>query len=153
MKESLIKDSSNVMEAAIQRSASKVMPQHKLNFSNSPLNNSGEVIGFSGGLGESLSLDTVIGALLLKRTSVESRSFDMVSMLIGLGIKMPQLLKDGDNLLHKVARCCQSDLVKHLLDLGYDPNGEGVCSENPLHRAAKADCMKAAHYCNLPALR
>jgi hypothetical protein len=31
-----------------------VMCQHKLNFSNSPLNNSGEVSGFSGELGELL---------------------------------------------------------------------------------------------------
>jgi hypothetical protein len=47
-----------------------MMRQHKLNFSNSPLNNSGEVIGFGGELGESLSPDTVIGASLLKRTFV-----------------------------------------------------------------------------------
>jgi hypothetical protein len=36
-----------------------VMRQHKLNFGNSPLNNSEEVFGFSGEVGESLSPDTV----------------------------------------------------------------------------------------------
>jgi hypothetical protein len=46
------------------------MRQHKLNFSNSPLNKSGEVIRFGGELGESLSSDTVIGVSLLKRTFV-----------------------------------------------------------------------------------
>jgi hypothetical protein len=39
----------------LRRWVSKVMRQHKLNFSNSPLNNSGEVSGFSGELGESLA--------------------------------------------------------------------------------------------------
>jgi hypothetical protein len=47
------------------------MRQHKVSFSNSPPNNSGEVIGFSEELGESLSPDTVIGASLLRPTSVE----------------------------------------------------------------------------------
>jgi len=53
------------------RSVSKVKRQHNLSFSNSPLNNSGEAIGFGEELGESLSPDTVIVASLLRPTSVE----------------------------------------------------------------------------------
>jgi hypothetical protein len=62
-----------LFEKNVLRWVSKVMRQHKSNFSNSPLNNSGEVSGFSGELWESLSPQIAIGASLLRPTSVFNR--------------------------------------------------------------------------------
>jgi hypothetical protein len=63
-----------------------VMRQHKLNFSNSPLNNSEEVFEFSGELGGSLSPDTEIGASLLKPTSLDELKSELLRICNLFGV-------------------------------------------------------------------